>query len=175
MALLEKQKLLKMNKSKVVATKPKPNINGVQINSGNISITIANEPKPSSNISVTIANDLFNHQPKSNEQIVQLNGNDASARKENDSELVVTLRNVDAEIPKQSTNLTRTSTATVVTDSGIKNHNQRVPEVCIPTEKEASAKEPEKSTNCTPNFSTLSDDEKTDLLQRSETEYMSHR
>lgn len=172
MALLEKQKLLK---SKVVATKQKSSSNGVQINSGNISITIANEPKPNSNISVTIANDLFNHQPKSNEQIVQPNGNDVSSRKENESELVVTLRNNDSEIPKQSKNLTRTSTTTIATDSGIKNNNQRVPEVCIPTEKKESTKEPEKSTHCIQNFSTLSDDEKTDLLQRSETEYMSHR
>lgn len=156
MALLEKQKSLKLSKPKVVATKP----------------------KPSSDISVTIANDLFNHQPKTNEQIVQLNGTDTNSWKENHTEISVTFH---SEIRKENSNVSRISTATVVTDSGIKiKVKSKVPEKCdtpsITPKKAVATKseEPEQLTNLQ-NFSTLSEQDKNDLLQKSESEYMCHR
>lgn len=159
MALLEKQKLLKLTKSKIVAT------------------------KPSSDISVTIANDLFNHQPKTNDQTVRLNGTDTSTWKENKTEIKITFRSVDSEILKDNRNVSRISTVTVVTDTGSKtNNSKQLPEMCVTpsvTPKDIVSIKPveptEKSTNSLTNFSTLSEHQRNGLLQKSESEYMCHR
>lgn len=167
MALLEKQKLLKLRKSKATAAIPKPN--------ETISVTIANEP----NISVTIANDLFNPQPKSIEDIVKVNGNDVGTLKKNE----VAVQNEDSAITKECNHLLSVSTVptavtTAVTDTAIKSNNQRKSESLVPKQTKqisTKSKEPEKSNNCLQSLSTLSEDEKNVLLQRSEAEYMSHR
>lgn len=148
MALLEKQKSL--SKSKIVATKP----------------------KPSSEISVTIANDLFNHQPpKTNEQILQVNGE--GTWKEAQTEITVTFH---ADIFKENSNLSRISATTVASDSGMKvKAKLKKPASVTPSETVSTKSDvSEQSTNLQ-NFSALSEHDKKDLLQKSESEYMCHR
>lgn len=156
MALLEKQKLLKMSKLTVAATKL----------------------KPSSSITVSITNDLYNHQPKSDEQIVQLNGIDAISSTEKKT---VAGPTVDSVAPKTSVEVTRMSTETVVTDSGMNKNNLKpnasLPEICVQP-KEAMKKNStttDKSNNNIQSFSALSDNDKNKLLQKTESEYMMHR
>ncbi|KAG4072401.1 hypothetical protein HA402_004333 [Bradysia odoriphaga] len=156
MALLEKQKQLKLTKSKIAASKPKLN----------------------QNISITIANDLFNHQPKSVEPIepiVPLNGTDITSLKEKQTEDVISLRSVDPPISVESSNVTRTSTTTVVNDSGTKCNNPNVPVMDVeqPEMVHSEAKETDKSM-LMQNFSALSAHDKQEILQKSEAEYMSY-
>ncbi|XP_037024397.1 uncharacterized protein LOC119066189 isoform X2 [Bradysia coprophila] len=154
MALLEKQKQLKLTKSKIAASKP----------------------KPSSNISITIANDLFNHKPKSVvpiEPIAPLNGNDISSLKDKQREDVVSLRSVDPPIPVESSNVTRTPTTTVVSGTKCNNSNVPVMDVEQPKSVPTEAKETDKSL-LMQNFSALSAHDKQEILQKSEAEYMSY-
>lgn len=156
--MLEKQKLLKQSQSKIVPVPTKPPA----------------KPAPSSNISVTIPNDLFNHKPKSTEEIVQVNG----ARKECQTEISVTFHNVDAKVPKECSNVSHIATKIVVTDSGIKSNNlNNAPEICVQLKETIStkSKEPPKLTNGLQDVSAKSEPVRNELLQQSESEYMSHR
>lgn len=118
MALLEKQKQLKLTKSKIAAAKLKP-------------------------ISVTIANDLFNPKPMPDEHIVKLNGNDINPQKENQTEAVVAHQNVDASISVESSSATSMPVTTVVKGSGARENNLNVPEIDAERPEKASGiKEP---------------------------------
>lgn len=161
MALLEKQRLQKQSKPKMVPIPTKPPA----------------KPTPTNNISVTIPNDLFNHKPKSNEQIVHVNG----ARKECHTDISVTFHNVDAKVPKECSNVSHRecSNKIVVTDGGTKcnSPNAPVPVVCVSLKEtiRTESKEPEKLANGLSNVSVASEAVRNELLLKSESEYMSHR
>lgn len=148
MALLEKQKLLKLSKSKAVAVKP----------------------KPSNNISVTIENDLCNQQA-SDKQIVRVNCNDTTSRSENRSEMSTKTGEVAPELPVDSAKPSIISAETCVTDSGIESSNAKSTEATL-----SASHGPETSSNPKRISSMIPEhDGKNKLLLKCETEYMSHR
>lgn len=149
MALLEKQKLMKMSKLSVAALKS----------------------KPSNSITVSVPNDLFNHQPKSDQQIVQLNGKNTKPSTENKT---VPSLSVDADVPKKSSDVSRISTETTVHSEIISNSPKpNLPELCVQPKGPITAIE--KSNKNIQTFSALSDNDKNKLLQKTESEYMMHR
>ncbi|KAJ6647460.1 hypothetical protein Bhyg_02683 [Pseudolycoriella hygida] len=144
MALLEREKMLKMSKAKVSKT------------------------KPSTNISVTISNDLCNPQPLVNNQTLQVDGNqnetEASAPKDNvevpvqtENELSIPSEKMDQDssIKDDNTNVPQQIVAQTKTTS-------------------KSCDSSEKSTNLLRNLSTLSEDDKKNCLRKIESEYMKH-
>lgn len=125
-------------------------------------------------ISVTIANDLC--QLKSNEQIVPLKVNESTSWKDNKDEILVTIQNVNSI---DENKVSSPTVVTVVTNSGIEINTLKVPEISATTpvqsEEPTMSKQPDKTNHYLQSWSTLSEQDKNKLLQKSVSEYLSHR
>lgn len=150
MAMLEKQKLLKISKLTVAASKS----------------------KTSSSINVSISNDLCNQQPKrTDEQIVQLNGNDGKSSTENKT---IPSQTVDLDVSMESSETTPTHMETTVALGAIKSNHTKLQEIGAQLMEPKNAT-PQKRSNNIQSFSALSENDKNKLLHKTESEYMIHR